>query len=323
MGKVMKKEDLKRFLMKLNSSYEEVYIPVKEEADILRFKKFNGDNFSKIDFTKNTRFPPLKKHLMPQKEKLFDIKNNELSKKEKIPEVAIFGVKRCDLTSLSIIDKFLEEDSDYKERRNKLLVIGFECSEPEESCFCQSMELTPVFDLFFHTISNGPYKENYFIEVGSEKGRKLVSNLKESKEDMEEDITKQAECSKQLQKKDFAKIFDNEAWKEGSERCLSCGMCNNLCPTCLCFDIKDEMELNLKDGKRVKVWDYCHSKDFTKVAGNHIFRADRNSRFKHRIFHKLQYFPDKYKMFMCTGCGRCIKYCPTKIDFVELTNKIN
>ena len=109
---------------------------------------------------------------------------------------------------------------------------------------------------------------------------------------------------------------------EKTRQCIGCGACTIVCPTCACFDIDDYSELDLASGRRVRTWDSCQLKPFTRVAGNHIFRDTRVERFKHRIYHQIQYFKERHDEVFCTGCGRCIRGCPTKIDWVEAINKL-
>ncbi len=90
----------------------------------------------------------------------------------------------------------------------------------------------------------------------------------------------------------------------------------------MCFDVQDEVEVDLTKGFRIQKWDSCMYKDFTLVAGGHVYRNTRLNRFKHRIYHKLVYFPQKFERYMCTGCGRCIRGCPTKIDWIGLVNEM-
>ena len=128
-------------------------------------------------------------------------------------------------------------------------------------------------------------------------------------------------CEKKLVRKELAQHYEDPAWEQENEKCLSCGKCTSHCTTCLCFDMLDEMQANLKNGKRSKEWDSCQFENFTLVAGGLVFRKERLPRFKHRIYHKLQYFREKFGMDMCTGCGRCIEACPRLIDFTEVINK--
>ena len=169
------------------------------------------------------------------------------------------------------------------------------------------------YDLFFCDAG-----ENFHIKVNSKKGEALVKNLPISKF-----IPLPIKTDKKLSTTDVKKFYDNSIWEKEADKCLSCGACTSLCPTCMCFDISDNPNLDVTSGKRTAEWDSCQYKDFTKVAGGHVFREKRLSRVKHRIYHKLQYFKEKFGENMCTGCGRCIEGCPTKIDFVETINNLN
>ena len=128
--------------------------------------------------------------------------------------------------------------------------------------------------------------------------------------------------SKVLDPKDLWPFYADKWWKGDNEQCVSCQRCTTLCPTCFCFDVQDDMDLiDLSSGKRLRVIDSCHSADFTRVAGGHDFRSQRLQRYRHRVMHKLQYYKDEFKRSMCTGCGRCIRYCHSKIDFVKTVNE--
>ena len=113
-------------------------------------------------------------------------------------------------------------------------------------------------------------------------------------------------------------------WKNDINECVSCQRCTVLCPTCFCFDLKDDMDLSLdlEKGSRLRQIDSCHSKDFTRDAGNFDERETRSQRYMHRVYHKLQSYQDKFGRSMCTGCGRCIDFCHSKIDFVNTANDL-
>ena len=238
--------------------------------------------------------------------------------RKKIKPRIIFGMRNCDANALLVLDKLYLEgypDEVYKEKRENTILITIPCDEPEENCFCESLNLKDYHDLKF--IDIGP---SYYIEVGSEKGKTLVHRFKDHKMIGEK---QEMDSIKSLNKrKDLKKYFDDPLWKKEAERCLSCSMCVNICPTCTCFDIVDDVELNLKEGKRSRQADSCQLKSFTEVAGGHIFREDRAARLRHFVLHKLQYFKDKYDVNLCVGCGRCITICPVGIDLVEIANKL-
>jgi sulfhydrogenase subunit beta (sulfur reductase) len=115
----------------------------------------------------------------------------------------------------------------------------------------------------------------------------------------------------------FDRSLKSRVWDEIGERCLSCGNCTNVCPTCYCFDVVDEPALDLATGRRFRVWDSCQNERFAKVAGGESFRKTRRARKKHRFYRKFRYPVDRYGKFFCTGCGRCTRTCMAKIDLKE------
>ena len=115
----------------------------------------------------------------------------------------------------------------------------------------------------------------------------------------------------------FAKSYDSKVWEDIGNRCLSCGNCTNVCPTCYCFDVEDVSDLNLTTGKRIRVWDSCQNEPFAKVAGGESFRNYRSQRQRHRYYRKFKFPVDKYSRFFCTGCGRCSRTCMAGINLKE------
>jgi sulfhydrogenase subunit beta (sulfur reductase) len=311
MGKLLKKEDLNRFLSNLMGRYE-IIAPVKR--DIVRYEVINDLNDIYLD---EKPFFSAKKFFFEPKETLFEFQSRRGFKKRIKPRI-IFGMRNCDANALLVLDKLYLNgfpDERYKEKREKTILITIPCDEPEENCFCESLELKDYFDLKFTDI--GP---SYYIEVGSEKGKRLVHRFKDHKMIGEK---KDMDFRKVLNKrKDLKKYFDDKLWKKEAERCLSCSQCTNICPTCTCFDIVDNVELNLREGGRSREADSCQLKSFTEVAGGHVFREARSARLRHFVLHKLQYFKDQHDINMCVGCGRCITICPAGIDLVEISNKL-
>jgi ferredoxin len=111
-------------------------------------------------------------------------------------------------------------------------------------------------------------------------------------------------------------------WAELGERCLSCAACTNVCPTCYCFDVKDEVELDLVHGERVRVWDSCQLDDFATVAGGHNFRKNRALRQRHRFMRKGKYILEAFGQMGCVGCGRCARACLVNINPVSVFNEL-
>jgi sulfhydrogenase subunit beta (sulfur reductase) len=312
------KKDIKKLIETLRE-FGDVYAPQKDENGWIRLEEL--DFIADISY-KGINWYSAKKHVFEQKQILFDFDNNKIKTPEdKSEKKVLFGLRLCDLNSFRINDiLFLEqepENENYKRKRENLVLVGLWCNEAvDEYCFCDSLELEHYYDICL--FDRGDY---WHIKVGSELGDEIIKKIKTKGDEIYS--ASLPNCKNKLKTTDIEKYFNrDDVWKEGSSKCLSCGNCTSLCPTCLCFDIEDDVNLDLKSGQRIAKWDSCMYRDFTIVAGNNVFRDNRVNRFKHRIFHKLDYFKKKTGTLMCTGCGRCIRGCPTKIDWVELINKL-
>jgi ferredoxin len=176
-------------------------------------------------------------------------------------------------------------------------------------------KLSSGFDLLLTDAGN-----SYYVEAGSKFGKKLLSNrlfeTVSKKPKIEKLKNKRKFYSKNIEKK-ILNIFDHKDWKEIAKRCLSCGACTVACPTCYCFSVVDEPNFDGSSGKRKRIWDSCMLLEFSRIAGDLIFRRDRTDRCKQFVFHKLSYFKEEYGVQLCVGCGRCVEICPTKIDFFK------
>lgn len=317
-GFIIKKDNLEVFFEALND-FGEIVAPVKVMDDpFLRMKAIEGHE--EVEWNGVSWFTS-KKYTFPEKQTLFKFKGEKVEVWDANPTPRVlFGLRLCDLNAFHINDElFLNQEPKmdfYQKFRDNLLLVGLWCDKPQdEYCFCDSMELQHRYDLCL--FDKG---DSFHIKAGSEKGLKLLKPLK-----LETDAYwKEApDCEMKLKTTDIKEFFKrNEVWEKGDADCLSCGDCTTLCPTCLCFDMEDETDLAGTCGERCAKWDSCMYKDFTLVAGGEHFRGDRIDRFKHRIYHKLQYFKEDFNKSMCTGCGRCIRGCPTKIDWVGLVNEM-
>ena len=313
MGKILPKAGVQGFIAGLLKKGE-VYAPVK--TDIVRFQRLETEaDILRIDWQGHAFFPP-KKYLLPTEEDLFLIKEGALQETaQKLKKRFILNVRLCDLNAVGILDKLYLDpaypDTYYAARREATTFIGLNCvKELDQYCFCGSMDLQRDYDLLLHDQG-----ESYLIDVRSDKGMALVKTLEE-----DTTVPPLPKTAKILDQKSLRPYFADKWWEHDTSLCVGCQRCTLLCPTCFCFDVQDEMDLD-GQGKRTRVIDSCHSPDFTRVAGGHDFRKVRLQRYRHRVMHKVQYFRDTFKRSMCTGCGRCIRYCHSKIDFVKTINE--
>ncbi|MFZ5954939.1 MAG: 4Fe-4S dicluster domain-containing protein [Nanoarchaeota archaeon] len=310
MQKILPTSELNNFLDTLMKKFE-LIAPIKHD-NVTKFEIIQNLNDIYLDSITEV---PAKNFFMPESEELFKFKDKKIIE-AKNPEKkrVIFGLRKCDLNSLKILDNVMH-DSGYLEKRKNTILIGIHCKNPDDYCFCNSMKLEDYYDLFFYEFDN-----KYYVSVGSKKGLKIVKDLKDAKREIKIPNPKNKKALKTL---DIERHYKNKIWESDAEKCLSCGVCTAYCPTCNCFNIEDNLNMNLNQGERIREQASCQLKSFSRLAGNKIIRDSRLSRFKHFVFHKIVYYRKKFKRPMCVGCGRCLRVCPPKIDWVDTINMLN
>jgi sulfhydrogenase subunit beta (sulfur reductase) len=281
---------------------------------------------------------PLKKYFLPPRERLFRYRRDA----GYVPEVAdlerrivLFGVHACDIYGLNILDQVFAgryPDPYYQTRRRHVAVIGIDCT-PDEHCFCRSMRADFVsqgFDLFLQDLG-----DRYLTFVGTALGDDMVLATGSlftavTAADLAEYKRRSAERERafrlEAEIRDLPEIFEmefeSELWDELGARCLGCGACSMVCPTCYCYDVLDETELGSLDGARSRRWDSCLFAGHAAVAGGENFRGSRASRVKFRFYHKQRGFVAEYGRPSCVGCGRCLEACPAGIDIIEIIHRL-
>jgi sulfhydrogenase subunit beta (sulfur reductase) len=237
----------------------------------------------------------------------------------------LFAVRPCDARGLRALDALLLErqpaDSYYAERREKTTLVGLACRQQWDDCFCTSLGSSPDdssgMDVMLYEGDVG-----YWVLVISEKGRALVEGLDTQETDREAPASRAAEERiPVLLPEAWTALFDDGYWRSLADRCLSCRACTYVCPTCRCFDVRDDTTAagpGYAHIERLRAWDSCLAPGYRRIAGGHNPRPTKAERLRNRYYCKFCYSPRVFGTVACVGCGRCIEVCPVGIDVTEV-----
>jgi NAD(P)H-flavin reductase/formate hydrogenlyase subunit 6/NADH:ubiquinone oxidoreductase subunit I len=334
--KIISKEDFQSFVNALIQEDSWNVIGVKSRGNKFAFAPLDSADELHLDYDV-TLLPP-KKYFFPQRETLFtyDISNGFSAKNpEETKPMIIIGVHPYDIIALLHMDEIFREtksDSFYFKKRESSIIIGVNIQKMSKYNFSSYMGCATVdygYDLMITDLGN-----RYAINVGSQKGEDLLSKYAKNvtlalardvqtagqkkrgiMNQSEQEFKFPPELIPELLKDSYVK---SGFWEKHSEKCLACGSCVLVCPTCYCFDVKDNPDLSLEHGERIRTWDGCLLEDFAKIASGENFRATRPTRYRHRYFKKGKYLFDRFGFVSCVGCGRCSSNC-----LPDIANPVN
>lgn len=330
-------EKLEEWLEALSRD-RKVLVPV-EEGGSIAFKPFEAGMHPVLtaDATvspKSALFPS--SHALFRFEQAKDPKDPERVSVELVPEIGgepavVFGSRPCGARGPVIFDRvYLGDrfpDPYYRAARENTLFVTFACERPGNTCFCHWVGGGPDDPTGSDVLATAV--EGGFVLKGiTERGEALLDApfLSSDGGRSQEAEAKRAEARVKLgpapdldaAQESLLALFDDRAfWEEVSAKCINCGACTFLCPTCYCFTITDEA--SGLAGKRLRSWDTCMSFQFTLEASGHNPRPTKAHRLKNRVGHKFSYYPARYGgLVACCGCGRCIRKCPASVDIREI-----
>jgi len=247
------------------------------------------------------------------------------------PHYAFVGLRPCELAALRVKDRVhLGEPGArpaYVSRRERAFLVVVQCGEPSGTCFCASMGTGPRagagFDLALTELIDETRRE-FVVEVGTERGVAVAQGLSRrgaDSADLEaaDAVLRRAETrmGRTLQteglKTKLERSYEDPHWDEVARRCLTCGNCTMVCPTCFCGTMEDSSNLTGTSAERRRVWDSCFSVEFSYVHGGSV-RTSAGARYRQWITHKLATWHDQFGVSGCVGCGRCITWCSAGID---------
>jgi len=246
--------------------------------------------------------------------------------------LAFLGVRSCELHAIEIQDRVFVggrvADRDYAARRDGAFLVAVNCFEPGGTCFCVSMDTGPKadrgYDLALTEILDGEHR--FLVEVGSERGAEVLAELPRRGADAADLEAAGAavegavhKMGRQVDATDLHGLLrrnlEHPRWDDVAERCLTCGNCTMVCPTCFCTSVEDTTDLD-GQAERVRLWDSCYSVDYSYIHGGAI-RPSGRSRYRQWLTHKFGTWHDQFGTSGCVGCGRCITWCPVGIDVTE------
>lgn len=298
------------------------------------------DSSKDIEFKYTPTILSPKKFFFPQEEAIAEYTSDGkvTAKVAAVPQV-LFGIRPCDLNGIKIMNEAFAEghgDPNYLAKLEQTVVIGMECCKIcDQHAFCYKVDAhnaTAGFDVMLYGCG---CKDDFTAKAVTSKGKEFVekyfSPVKGEQSKIDQFMQKkQEEFGKQKPFKDlqqfpdlFAKNKKHPIWDQEGQRCLSCGSCIMVCPTCYCFDVIDDTELNLKKGARNRKWDACMLSSFAVVTGGENFRHAATARLHHRINRKFEYLMRKHGQPVCVGCGRCVRACLAEISPKTIAEAIN
>lgn len=245
---------------------------------------------------------------------------------------AFIGVRSCELEAIAVQDRVLLKgefvDSHYRARRENIFVVAVNCAVAAGTCFCVSMECGPKaksgFDLAMTEISDHAGGTAFVVTAGTDRGESLLAQLPHRPASEVECTASDAVSSKTaasmgrtMRTDDLRELLqrnlDSAHWDKVAERCLTCGNCTMVCPTCFCTTVEDASDLAGQEASRTRRWDSCFTMDFSYLHGGSV-RSSGASRYRQWMTHKLATWFDQFGTSGCVGCGRCITWCPVGID---------
>ena len=329
------------------ASKQDLFIPADTTEGKADFKKWS-DGVQLSSQLKTVRsakdfFFPKTEHMVSYKFVGKDVTVEDPRKE--MNDFVVFGVRACDAKSFGIIDNVYLNmnpvDSYYKNRREHGIIITLACNEPAKTCFCSSYKIDASLADSKNAagdVSCWLADGKFYFRADTEKGKALLDSVKAVFSDADEKaVTKvQKEISEKIEKLPFAhldlskvggvkpeqmlKIFNSKIWDKVAEACVGCGTCTYICPTCMCFDVRD---FDTGNGiRQIRCWDSCMFSDFTQMAAENP-RHTQKERSRQRFMHKLVYYPMAHEdIFSCVGCGRCLENCPVNMNIVKVIKAI-
>jgi sulfhydrogenase subunit beta (sulfur reductase) len=304
------------------------------EADAGAFRLVRRDDPAYFGF--NLGQESWKKFLFPSQLPLFRAQRQDKGVTfqplaDTAPPYALIGVRACELAALEVQDRTLLHgpyvDPVYAARRQSLFIVAVNCTESDAACFCASLSTGPGTRRGFDLALTEMVKADghvFLVQTGSARGANILARLDRQPVTAAQEAQAQGLIqaaaraqTRAMQTDDLPDLlyerYEHPQWDKTASRCLNCGNCALVCPTCFCHVIVDHADLEGGQAERWRAWDVCHMLDHSYIHGGYI-RTSPKSRYRQWLTHKLATWMDQFGCLGCIGCGRCLVWCPVAID---------
>ena len=326
MGKVLNAQETDLLFVRLREQFD-IYGPKVfagdgcfSDTDVVRYGAL--ESFQELVWDKKSDYS-FKEVLFPVSETILYFTENEMKVADQKEKKNLIFLRSCDFHALKRLDQMYlhngPEDFYYKRMRENTVFAVMGCGQSFTSCFCASMGTNRCegYDLYVYPSGDGCY-----LEPENTAAKALLDGI--GREEQQEKVFQDKnDVQVELPKKLPADIAADPLWEEYTGRCIGCGRCNFVCPTCTCFTMQDIFyKDNPKAGERRRVWASCQVDGYTDMAGGHSFRQKQGDRMRFKVLHKISDYQKRFGYQMCVGCGRCENACPEYISYVACLKKL-
>lgn len=327
MGFKIKTKDLNSVFEEMSNSYK-IVAPIvvvgagrSSETDVIRYEEVK--RVEDIEFNKKSDFS-FKEALLPITQTIFFFNQDECKEPVVNEKPRIIFLRSCDLHAVKRIDDiYLRngfEDPYYKRLKEGVKFVLIGCEKSFDSCYCVDMGTNKAdnYDAYLK-VSDG----YAYLDIKDEELKKYFSEVPQMEMEVNPDFVTENKVKINIPENLSLDVIDSKIWDEYSERCIACGRCNFVCPTCTCNSMQDiYYSDNENVGERRRVWAGCQVPGFTTMAGGHEFRQANGQKVRFRVMHKFYDYKKRWGYHMCIGCGRCSDICPEYIDVPTCVNKL-
>ncbi|WP_194608161.1 anaerobic sulfite reductase subunit AsrA [Clostridium vitabionis] len=330
MGYVMNEKGFSEIVRDLSQTFR-IYAPVKKtgagrftDTDVVMYDWVTEASDIVLDRKSDYSF---KEFLTPLSEILFFFTESSAKEAELDERPVLIFLRSCDLHALRRLDEIYlrngrEEDWFYRRRRDKIKLALIGCQHSFENCFCVSMGSNIAKEGYAFSIDRRG--DEWYSDVRDSSLKDTFAGHALREEDVEPLHVTENATKVTVPEKIPASIIKDKLWDEYTVRCIGCGRCNFVCPTCTCFSMQDVYYTdNGRVGERRRVAASCMVDGYTNVAGGGQYRRTQGERMRFKVLHKIQDFGKRFGYTMCVGCGRCDDVCPEYISYSNIINKVN